>query len=304
MKMQHLIARGSVLLISLLFAFLYLSQMWWVGFAFGAALIGIDLLLRRVSLRRFNGVVLGLFLGYLLGMVLERVVRVLPVEGEATVIACYLMSLYLGVMVTLRASDALALSIPFVRFERQGGARVRSLLLDASVLNDERLHGVASTGLLDGRLVLPKFVERELGSEKPLKKLRQLPGLGLRVEETDFPELSSSSDKLVRLARLLGGDVLTAEVGVIGTHEDVRLINLHTLGKALRPLEQSGDCFPLRVQRYGKEEHQGVGYLDDGTMVVVNGGGDYIGDEISCRILSVKHTAAGRMIFCNVAEEA
>lgn len=85
--------------------------------------------------------------------------------------------------------------------------------------------------------------------------------------------------------------------------EGVRIINIHSLAKALKPLSHSGEFINIKVQRYGKEARQGIGYLDDGTMVVVNGGAEFIGDIIKAQVLSVKHTSSGRMIFCNAMEE-
>ena len=85
--------------------------------------------------------------------------------------------------------------------------------------------------------------------------------------------------------------------------EGIKIINLHTLSNALKPLMQAGEFIKIKIQRYGKEPRQGVGYLDDGTMVVVNGGGKFIGDVIDAQVLSVKHTSSGRMVFCNACDE-
>jgi len=84
--------------------------------------------------------------------------------------------------------------------------------------------------------------------------------------------------------------------------EGVRIINLHSLSNALKPLMETGEMITIKVQRYGKEPRQGVGYLDDGTMVVINGGGSFIGEVIEAQVLSVKHTSSGRMIFCNALD--
>ena len=84
--------------------------------------------------------------------------------------------------------------------------------------------------------------------------------------------------------------------------EGVQIINLHSLSNALKPLMETGEMIKIKVQRYGKEPRQGVGYLDDGTMVVINGGGNFIGEVIDAQVLSVKHTSSGRMIFCNAFE--
>jgi uncharacterized protein YacL len=84
--------------------------------------------------------------------------------------------------------------------------------------------------------------------------------------------------------------------------EGIKIINIHMLSNALKPLTQSGEFLSIKIQRYGKEPRQGVGYLEDGTMVVVNGGAEYIGETIKCQVLSVKHTSSGRMIFCNAPD--
>lgn len=138
-----------------------------------------------------------------------------------------------------------------------------------------------------------------------VKKMEELPSLELRFNETDFPEIKELPAKLIRLSRLLNANLLTADMNQIeqSSIEDVRIINIHALAKALKPLTQNGEFIQIKVQRYGKEARQGIGYLDDGTMVVVNGGAEYIGEIIKVQVLSVKHTSSGRMIFCNAMGE-
>lgn len=138
-----------------------------------------------------------------------------------------------------------------------------------------------------------------------IKKLEVITHLDLRFNDTDFPETADNFAKLTRLARLLDAHLLTADLGRLqmSSIEGIRIINIHALSNALKPLMQAGENIKIKIQRYGKEPRQGVGYLEDGTMVVVNGGGDYIGEVIDARVLSVKHTSSGRMIFCNAEEE-
>ena len=133
-----------------------------------------------------------------------------------------------------------------------------------------------------------------------------MPDLNVRFNETDFPEISEHTGKLVKLARLTNANLITAEMNQVETSavEGVKIININRLSNAIKPLTQSGESITIKIQRYGKEARQGVGYLDDGTMVVVNGGGDYIGETIKAQVLSVKHTSSGRMIFCNTRESA
>jgi len=129
--------------------------------------------------------------------------------------------------------------------------------------------------------------------------------LEMRYNDSDFPEVKDPLSKMVRLARLLDANILTADLSQIQIPaiEGLRFINLHDLSKALKPLMQTGEHIRIKIQRYGKEPRQGVGYLDDGTMVVVNGGGQFIGETIEVQVLSVKHTTSGRMIFCNAMTE-
>ena len=128
----------------------------------------------------------------------------------------------------------------------------------------------------------------------------------MRFSETDFQEFKDPISKLVHLARIIEANIITTDINRIQQSmiEGVRVINLHSLSNALKPLTQSGEFLTIKIQRYGKEARQGVGYLDDGTMVVVNGGADYIGEVIKTQVLSVKHTSSGRIIFCNAYEEA
>ena len=303
-----------------------------LGLGLGALLIGFDLLVKKFNLRSFNIVVVGLFVGYLMGRALVGVFGAILEISTASIhlnkealevieIAIFLFSIYLGTIMTLRASDELYISIPFVRFA-QTIHHKKDLVLDSSILADTRILDMAGSGLVDNHLVIPRFVLKELHfqTESPdamtsnrakraietSKKLEASPGLELRFSDTDFPDVHEPVQKLLRLARLLDANVLTAEnIGKIQMSgiDEVRIININSLSNALKPLMQAGEHIRIKIQRYGKEPRQGVGYLEDGTMVVVNGGGDYIGETIETLVLSVKHTSSGRIIFCNTLDE-
>lgn len=302
-----------------------------IGTIFGCLLIGFDLAFKRFNLRSFNIAIIGIFIGYLMGQALvlvfdaileiSRISIILqPQTLEIIKIALFLFGTYLGTIMTLRASDELYVSIPFVKFSPTTEKK-KDLIIDISVLADARIIDVATTGLLDHQLVVPRFVIKELyalaeiGDEfskskarrslEVIKKLEAVPELELRFNDTDFPDVKDTQGKLLRLARLLDANLLTADISRIqmASIEGIRVINIHTLSNALKPLMQAGEFIKIKIQRYGKEPRQGVGYLDDGTMVVVNGGGNYIGEIIDAKVLSVKHTTSGRMIFCNAMDE-
>lgn len=302
-----------------------------VGLLFGFLLIGFDILFRRFNLRAFNIAIIGIFIGYLMGQALVLIfdaildissisIALQPQTLEIIKIALFLFGTYLGTLLTLRASDELYVSIPFVKFAPTVQKK-KDLLVDSTVLSDARVIDVAATGIFDHQLVVPRFVIKELYAQSEtgdemnkakakraldvLKKLEALATLEPRYNDTDFPEVKDMQGKLTRLARLLDANLLSADMSRIqmASQEGVRIINLHSLSNALKPLMQTGEFIKIKIQRYGKEPRQGVGYLEDGTMVVVNGGGDYIGETIDARVLSVKHTTSGRMIFCNATDE-
>lgn len=302
-----------------------------LGVVFGLALYGFDYLFRGFNLRSFNIAVVGLFFGYLMGQALVWIfsaildissasIHLNPQTLEVITIALFLFGIYLGTLMTLRSSDELYVSIPFVKFTPTAHKK-KDLIVDNSVLSDARIIDLAASGIVDHHLILPRFLMKELYAlaESPdemtkgkakrslevVKKLESLPDLDLRFNDTDFPDLKDPTAKLIRLARLIDANILTADISRIqmAAVEGVKFINIHALSNALKPLMQAGEHIKIKIQRYGKEPRQGVGYLEDGTMVVVNGGGQYIGETIDAQVLSVKHTTSGRMIFCNAMDE-
>ncbi|MBN2479233.1 MAG: TRAM domain-containing protein [Parachlamydiales bacterium] len=301
-----------------------------LGVIFAFILFAFDILFRRFNLRSFNIAIVGLFIGFLMGQALVLVFKAIldislqtftlaPQIIEIIKIALFLFGLYLGTIMTMRASDELYVSIPFIRFTPTAQKK-KDLILDSSILSDSRIIDLASSGLIDHHLIIPRFIikelyaQAELGDETTkskarrcldtLKKLEEMPSLELRYNDTDFTEIKDQTGKLIRLARLLDANILTADISRVESAviEGIKIINLNVLSNALKPLMQAGEHIKIKIQRYGKEPRQGVGYLDDGTMVVVNGGGDFIGEIIEAQVLSVKHTSSGRMIFCNAID--
>jgi uncharacterized protein YacL len=300
------------------------------GLAFTAFLIGAEYIFRRSNLKALNIVVLGLFIGCLLAQgivyafsgVLELGNLFISAQvATISIVSIYLFSIYTGIMLTVRASDEIHISIPFIKFQPTTQKK-KDILLDSSILLDPRIIDLANSGIVNNLLVLPQFIIKEQNqiAEGPndslkakarralevIKKLETLPQLEIRYNDTDFPEIKDTTAKTVRLARLTDSSILTADINRIeqSSIEGITVINIHMLANSLKPISQSGEYINIKVQRYGKEARQGVGYLEDGTMVVINGGAEYIGESIKAQVLSVKHTSSGRMIFCNTAEQA
>ncbi|MGD2168950.1 MAG: TRAM domain-containing protein [Chlamydiota bacterium] len=317
------------LLISTDFTKNSLSNSLFIALVTGSALVALSYFfekaLKTINLHSFNATVLGVFVGFLLGKTLTNAVNFLaPYEEPAFLLhlinsSLMLISIYFGVTFTIKNANEISFSIPFVRFLQKADKK-RDLLLDASVLSDPRIIDLAATGLVDGHLVIPRFVLNDIkakmeSSDEPLntkakrsldvyKKLESSPNLNIRLTDSEFSDIEDVSEKMIRSARLIDANILTADMSRIQSSEieGIKIINIHSLSNALKPLMQTGERLLIKIQRYGKESRQGVGYLDDGTMVVVNGGGDFIGQSIYVTVLSVKHTSSGRMIFCNTIE--
>lgn len=301
-----------------------------LGSLFGLLLIGTELCFKNFNLRSLNIALIGLLCGYLLG---DTVLLVFKTAVDASTlslspgafslirIVIFLFTTYLGMILTARAADELYVSIPFIRFKPTSHKK-KDILLDQSALMDPRIIDLASSGLLDNQLILPRFMLKELNSSletsdetlkakarrslDAIKKLENIPSLDLRFVDNDFPELKDPMAKLIRLARLQDANLMTADINRVqqAMIDGIRIINLHMLANALKPITQAGEFLHIKIQRYGKEPRQGVGYLEDGTMVVVNGGAEFIGETIKTQVLSVKHTSSGRMIFCNALDES
>jgi len=300
------------------------------GILLGASIIATDYFFKRFNLRAFNIAMLGLFIGYLMGLALFLIIdsaltlSTLPISPATMTLvktALFLFTAYLGMCMTARAAEELYVSIPFIKF-KPINQKKKDLLIDPSILQDSRILDLASSGLLDNHLILPRFTLKDLynstenGNEivnsrarrslEVFKKLGDMPNLELRYVETDFHDIHDPMAKLVRLARLLDANIITSDINRIqqSTIEGVSVININTLANALKPITQAGEYINIKIQHPGKGARQGVGYLDDGTMVVINGGADNIGETIKAQVLSVKHTTSGRMIFCNSTDES
>lgn len=287
---------------------------------------------RRSHLRTFNVVMIGAFFGYLMGQavllifnnILEFTHLHLAMQPQTMAlmrILLFIFPIYLGAMMALKASDELHLSIPFVRFIHSTKKK-KDFLIDSALLSDPRIIDLASTGLFDYQWIIARFTIKELQSQadssdemlkakakralEHLKRLEAIPSLELKINETDFHDTKDSHVKIIRLASLIDANIFTADANryQTSTSEGTKIISIHTLSLSLKPIMNSGETIKIKIQRYGKEPRQGVGYLEDGTMVVVNGGGDFLGEIIDAQVLSVKHSSTGRIIFSNALDDS
>lgn len=274
-----------------------------------------DLLLALV------GLLAGLILAWLISIPFGYIQ--IPFLQFSVAIFAFAVLGYLGALVSLRKRDDLQgflrqLPSPIPRTHNPDSRRIdfgKTKLLDTSVIIDGRIADVAKTGFVEGVLTVPRFVLRELqmiaDSEDSLKRnrgrrgldilksLQNEPRLHLEILERDYPDLADVDAKLVRLGSETKAPILTNDYNLnkIAELQGVQVLNLNELANSLKPVVLPGEEMFIGIIREGKEAGQGVGYLDDGTMVVVDGGRIHVGEEVEILVTSVLQTPAGRMIF-------
>jgi uncharacterized protein YacL len=294
-----------------------------LGLGIGAAIVGVEMLLRQVPVQRIIGAVLGgvvgLFAARTAGAALFWAGEG---EGVGFVRAVLLLALpYIGVVVGARRSEWLS-PARFVALFRDGGATRRYHMLDTSVIIDGRIADICETGFIDGTLVVPQFVLKELqlvaDSSDALKRnrgrrgldvlqrLQKQPWVEIIVSDLDFPEVREVDQKLIEAARKLEGKIVTNDFNLnkVAQVRGVDVLNINALANSLKPVVLPGELMNVFILKEGKEYNQGVAYLDDGTMVVVDNARKLIGKTIDVVVTSVLQTTAGKMIFGRSLDQA
>ncbi len=261
----------------------------------------------------------GFIIGLVLGAAFSAIVRSFGVEITPFLrVIIYLCMIYLGVALF----SQLEIGLGFSQTPARKGAAPESLkILDTSVIIDGRIADIIETKFIEGILVVPKFVLDELqqiaDSSDSVKRSRGRRGLDvlnrlrkkkdilLRITDKDFPEIPDVDSKLVKLAKTLDAKVITNDFNLLKVAEiqDVEVLNINLLTNALKPVVLPGEKMKLVVIKEGKDPGQGIGYLDDGTMVVVDSGKRWVGEKIEVTVTSVLQTPAGRMIFAKYEGE-
>ena len=299
-----------------------------LGAVAAAAVIVFELRVRALSIKRLLGAVLGSVLGIagaaLFGMVLSGS---LPPGGTRALLQLFVLMLmsYIGLMVGASKGDLLNFTGGLAELfagERATAGKRNLKILDTSAIIDGRIADVVETGFLEGTLVVPEFVLRELqivadssdSSRRQrgrrgldiLQKMQAHPLLAVQIVEDDFPQIREVDLKLIELAKKMGAPILTNDFNLskVAQLHHVRVLNLNDLANSLKPLVLPGEKMNIVVLKEGKEYNQGVGYLDDGTMVVVDHARRMIGRAVEITVTSVLQTASGKMIFGKLEEVA
>lgn len=291
----------------------------------GAFMDALEKQMDALSTAQLASMLTGLITGLLIAALLSQVLSFLG-DSIFTVAASAALYVVLGVMGlsigkrrTEDFSDMLSSKLPRgARRARQQAETAHVKVLDSSVLVDGRIEAVLKTGFLEGELLVPDFVLEELrslaDSAEEAKRVRGRRGLEvaerlqadpavcLRVEDTGDLSPQDADVRLMTLAKDMGATLMTGDLSlsraarVIG----MRVLNLNDLAVALRPVTAAGDMLAVRITKEGREAGQGVGYLDDGTMIVIEGGRSFVGQTVSATVTSVLQTSAGRMVFAKV----
>jgi uncharacterized protein YacL len=302
----------------------WLTPLWVVGGGLaGVAVLALEHAGRRIPLARLFVGALGAVGGVLLAQLVAAalIVFVEPIGSPAGRGFLALLLAYLGVVFAIRREEELA-GVTRRVFPGIGSTRDRSYkVLDTSVIIDGRIADICQAGFLEGTILVPQYVLRELqqvaDSSDSLKRnrgrrgldvlqrLKGLPNIRTELSDLDFPQIREVDRRLIETARACSGAVVTTDYNLnkVAELHGVRVLNVNELANALRPVFLPGEVLQVHILREGKEAAQGVAYLEDGTMVVVDQGRRHIGQTVAVTVTTVLQTAAGRMIFSRVGDD-
>jgi uncharacterized protein YacL len=323
---------NSLLIVRVLFILLLTTSAWYLrpfdlssqyaagaGLAFGIGIVLFEVQVRKITLKRIFGAAFGSLLGiigaYLISLVLSR-----AIPGPSTTVSflqllVLLWMAYVGLVVGASKGEMLNLGALGGLFGGEQTSSQSFKILDTSVIIDGRIADIVETGFLDGTLVIPQFVLRELqlvaDSADSLKRnrgrrgldilqrIQKMTQLNVQIFEDDFPNVPEVDMKLIELAKVYNCKIVTNDFNLnkVAQLHGVEVLNINELANALKPIVLPGETMRVFILKEGKEYNQGVAYLDDGTMVVVDNAKKMISRTIDISVTSVLQTTAGKMIF-------
>ena len=289
-----------------------------LGAALGVFFIFFEMRLERASLKRLIGAAAGSIFGILGALMISHLLSLTALDKVSLSflqVTLLLLMAYVGLVLGANKGDLLNLSALGGLFSAEVKPKRNFKILDTSVIIDGRVADVCETGFIDGLMIIPQFVLRELqlvaDSSDPLKRNRGRRGLDIlqrmqkmgtiqiQIVEEDFPQMREVDMKLIELAKQLEGKIVTNDFNLnkMAQLQGVAVLNVNELANALKPVVLPGETMRVFILKEGKEYNQGVAYLDDGTMVVVDNAKKMISKTIDIAVTSVLQTTAGKMIF-------
>ncbi|MCB1230230.1 MAG: hypothetical protein KDN19_08195 [Verrucomicrobiae bacterium] len=298
-----------------------------IGLVFGLLVIVIDLGLRNFSIKGFSSGTFGLLVGLLCAWLVTSIgffdagwMQQYQLAADIFRLAMFLGLGFVGMMLALRSKrEEFSLVIPYVRF-RQEAVQDQPLLADATAIIDGRLPRLFASGFLSGSILVPRFVLDELQSLADegddirrargkrgldcLAQLRKAPRIEVAIHDEDPRDEDTTDGKLITLSRLTGARLITSDANLakVARLQNATVLDLNDLAQAMRPTVAPGDELDLNLVKEGKDSHQAVGYLPDGTMIVVNQAVSKIGTTQSVVVAGAVQTSAGRLIFAELKE--
>jgi len=295
---------------------LYASAL--MGAFLGIVFVLFEARLEKASLKRLIGAAVGSILGILGALMMSHMLNMAAIEKSSLSfiqVSLLLLMAYVGLILGANKGDLLNLSALGGLFSGERQPRKNYKILDTSVIIDGRIADVCETGFIDGTLIVPQFVLRELqliaDSSDSMKRNRGRRGLDIlqrmqkmttiqvQIVEEDFPQVREVDLKLIELAKLYEGKIVTNDFNLnkVAQLQGLPVLNINELANALKPVVLPGEIMRVFILKEGKEYNQGVAYLDDGTMVVVDNAKKMISKTIDIAVTSVLQTTAGKMIF-------
>jgi len=294
-----------------------------IAFALAVIIMYLETRIRKTQFKVIWGSTVGTFAGVLLGWGLGAVYHTITDDHPTSIfirIFFLIIMPYIGFLVGTRKSEWLDPAYLFHFFKEKSVGRSYKLL-DTSVVIDGRIADLCNTGFIEGTLVVPQFVLKELqlvaDSSDGLKRqrgrrgldvldhLQKSKGVSVMITEMDFPDIRDVDSKLIELAKRLDGKIVTNDLNLfkVARLQGISVLNINELANALKPIVLPGEAMRVFIIKEGKEKDQGVAYLDDGTMVVVDNSRRLIGQNVDITVTSVLQTTVGKMIFGRYNED-
>jgi uncharacterized protein YacL len=295
-----------------------------IGFGVSLVIVLIELLIQKIPLDTLIAGILGAVLGLIGAKLLDYTVYLMDNARLYELMKDYsllikIIFVYLGLIIAVRKKSELDLLDRDIlkRGQRKGGTDV--IILDTSAVIDGRIADITETRFISGALVVPRFILQELQTLADssdahkrnrarrgldiIAKLQKTEGVIVKVFDKDYPDIRETDAKLLQLGKELSAKIVTTDFNLnkVATLQGVTVLNINDLSNALRPIYLPGETMPIFLVKEGKEHSQAIGYLDDGTMVVVEEGRRFVGKRINAIVTSILQTSSGRMVFTKPA---
>jgi len=294
-----------------------------IALGIACIILAVEILAKKISLRGLSSAFFGLLLGIIFAKFIGYIIDIIVLDEQIRLFGNTMMLLilsYIGLMLGLKGRDDFHIVIPYVRFKRQD-VKADLLIMDTSAIIDGRIIDVVKTRFIESTLVAPRFVLEELQKISDstdvvkrqrgkrgleiLNELKNIEGVSFKVHQEDIEGIKSVDAKLIKLAKILDSKILTTDYNLnrLAELEGIKVLNVNDLANALKAIFLPGERIPIKLTKEGKEYNQGVGYLEDGTMVVVENAKWLINKNVTVEVVSVLQSPSGRIIFTKLSQE-